>query len=317
MPLSEYSGRGKLYKPKLNTMKKLLLLLTILCIYGCSSKKEYTCIVKEHVYDLLGSSYSIKDREPKTILAINDSSAYVQSFQHFCICEAVHQKMVNQGFAKSNKPISFSVYDKEGTLITDYALSNMESIYDSIKQRTYSYINNDTNASVETNANAPKIDSAKIKELLPFFRINKDKFSPEGLTWYKPKDAPQYVNYNGIYCYFAKNTQGRPYSLRLKIQYEADDWLFIKTIYFSIGDKAYRYIPENVERDHGEGRIWEWSDQAFDSNIKEIIDALIIAPSAEIKFSGSQYYNIKKITNRQIKSIKQTIELYKAMGGKY
>lgn len=298
-------------------MKKLLLLLSVVCIYGCSPKKEYTCIVKERVYDLLGSSYSIEEREPETIFAINDSVAYVQSFQNFCIYEAVHQKMVNQGFTKSNKPISFSVYNKEGKLITDYALENMEPIYDSIRQRTLSYIDKDTNPSIGTNADTPKIDSAKIKELLPFFKISKDKFSPEGLTWYEPKDAPQYVNYNGIYCYFAKNTQGRPYNLRLKIQYAADEWLFIKTIYFAIGDKAYRYIPDNVETDNGNGRIWEWSDQTFNPNIKEIIDALITVPSAEMKLNGSQYYNIKKITNKQIQSIKRTIDLYKAMGGKY
>lgn len=297
-------------------MKKLLLLMSILGIVGCSPKKEYTCIVSDRVYDILGSSYSIEEREPEKIIAINDSAAYAQSFQYFCICEAVYQKMANNGFDKSNKPISFFVYDKEGNLITDYGLSNMEPIYDSIRRKVYS-LNGGADTHIGENSSVPKIDSTKIKEMLPYFEIKKDKFSPEGLTWYKPKDAPKYINSNGIYCYFAKDSKGRPYNLRLKIQYESDEWLFIETIYFSIGDKAYRYIPDDVERDHRDGRIWEWTDEAFNSSIKEFIDALIASSSAEMKINGSQYYDIKEITNKQIQSIKRTVDLYIAMGGEY
>lgn len=42
MPLSEYSGGGKLYKPKLNTMKKLLLTTIVLCAaYVAMAKQPY------------------------------------------------------------------------------------------------------------------------------------------------------------------------------------------------------------------------------------------------------------------------------------
>jgi hypothetical protein len=46
------------------------------------------------------------------------------------------------------------------------------------------------------------LNSVKIKELLPYFRVKKDEFDPDGGTWYEPKSAPNYTNRNGIYLYF-------------------------------------------------------------------------------------------------------------------
>lgn len=163
----------------------------------------------------------------------------------------------------------------------------------------------------------PAIDSAKLSELLPYFDVERDKFSPAGRTWYKPKSRPKYVDQNGIYCYFSKDGDGRPDNLRLKIQYEATEWLFIQRIYFSVGDRAYSYTPGKVEHDNAAGYIWEWTDEPVDNVLKTIINALSEQSSAEMKLSGRHYYSIKPITTKQIESIKRTVELYSAMGGKY
>ena len=161
------------------------------------------------------------------------------------------------------------------------------------------------------------VDSAKIKELLPFFKVKKDEFDPNGKIIYTPKSAPKYINRNGIYCYFIVN-DGNPGPLRFVVQYYADDWLFFKKIQFSIDDSAYEFVPLNTETDNGDGgKIWEWFDESLTPTDQDLIYALSNAKSAKMKFIGKQYYDIKVINKAQITDIKRTLDLYHAMGGSY
>src|SRR5206468_2003478 len=50
----------------------------------------------------------------------------------------------------------------------------------------------------------------------------------EKITWYKHRSSPAYVNSRtGIYLYIGKPDLGEPW-LRMVVQYNADDWLFIE-----------------------------------------------------------------------------------------
>ena len=159
-----------------------------------------------------------------------------------------------------------------------------------------------------------KAESAQsIKELKPFFDFKKDDFSSSDKQWVTPKDAPKYVNRNGIYCYFQVN-DGKANNFRLKIQYAADDWLFIKYYIFSIDDMVFEYRPDNIETDH-DSSIWEWADNQVTAIDNSLINALAMAKKAKIKFEGRQYYKVKEITPAQLKSIQRTLKLYRAMGG--
>src|SRR4051794_14289602 len=60
----------------------------------------------------------------------------------------------------------------------------------------------DTVSSIKSTSD-PKVDASRIKELMKFVSEKKDDFKQ--ISWIKPKDAPNYVNYNGIYCYFSKD----------------------------------------------------------------------------------------------------------------
>jgi len=108
-----------------------------------------------------------------------------------------------------------------------------------------------------------------------------------------------------------------PSNLRFRIQYYAEDWLFFSKVQFSIDDKAYEFVPQNIETDNGSGNIWEWFDEGVTSYEKELIYALANAKNAKMKFIGRQYYDIKTISQQQIIDIKRVLELYNALGGKY
>lgn len=165
--------------------------------------------------------------------------------------------------------------------------------------------------------NMPIVDSLKIKELSHLFKFEKDKFSVNKVTWVLPKTAPKYVNRNGMFCYFSKAEDGTM-DFRLRIQYYADEWLFIKRCHFAINGIAYEYIPDRVDTDNGDGKIWEWIDVSVTSpNLKNIIGAISIAETAQIKFIGRQYSEVKNITKKERESINNTIQLFEAMGGTF
>lgn len=152
--------------------------------------------------------------------------------------------------------------------------------------------------------------------LIKNFNISKDEFSSDNLIWYTPKSAPKFINQNAIYCYFSTKN-GRPKALIFKIQYYAEDWLFFEKIQFAIDEQAYEYIPSKTERDNGGGYIWEWSEEAVTESDKELINALANAKQAKMKFIGHQYAKVRNITKNQIDAIRQTVDLFIAMGGQY
>lgn len=154
------------------------------------------------------------------------------------------------------------------------------------------------------------IDSVKIKELKHLFKHKKDEFSEDKTEWITPIDAAKYRNQNGLYCYFSES------NLRFVLQYHSDDWLFIRNCQFLIDDKPYNFTPEGMKRDNDETGITEWFDVNVnnDNGATQIVKALAVAKSAKVRLNGDNYYHVTNFTPKQLKSIKTTLEYYKALG---
>lgn len=306
-------------------MKKLLILVLLTSFFtSCEQSKKYEYVEIGLKNSLFGGTER-DEKDPVTIQAKNDSIAYLEAYQKFCISEKLSQDMIEVVGSSSTTPTDFKLLDEQGKnialLINFYKIDSLKNmvrtkIFDksnSLKE----IIENSKQKEIEDFKNNAKIDSAKIKELNKFFTSKTDEFDPNALVWHKPKSAPKYTNQNGIYCYFQSNN-GMPINLRLRMQYHADDWLFIKKVQFSIDKKAFEFIPRNTETDSGNGgRIWEWFDEDMGKSHTELLDALANAKSAKMKLIGRQYYKTKTITNDQIRDIKRSLDLYKAMGGTY
>ncbi len=163
------------------------------------------------------------------------------------------------------------------------------------------------------------INSIIIAEKESLFEKKTDEFSDN--TWVFPKTRPKYRDRNGAYCYFATK-DGKPENLRFVFQYYADDWLFIKNMIFNFDGENVRIIPDDMETDCGNGgMIWEWCDNHVYGGSEEyvineaFIKKFLTAKEVKVKLNGSQYYNERKLTSEQIKSIKDTYEYYIALGG--
>jgi hypothetical protein len=137
------------------------------------------------------------------------------------------------------------------------------------------------------------------------------------VTWYRDKTSPQYTNYNGFYAYIGKAEGNRPW-LNLSIQYAAADWLFIKKYTIKVDGQTYTITEDSygeIKRDNGSGGIWEWLDRKVGYAEYEIIKAVAYGKDVKIRFSGTDYYEDKIITDQQKTALRNVLDAYEALGG--
>lgn len=308
----------------MNLRLSTIVLLVSLIFAECSQPQIKSYSYVEVVADQsLSGSIENKEKEPKEIKADSDTAAYLQAYQNFCISLKVCKDMKQSLGTVFTTPLKFKLLDDKGKDITGIDFADRPKREKEIEKLIFSMDNSiqqsmDKNHAEKVNdfKAAAVIDSVKAKELSKYFRQKKDEFAKGNTIWYEPKSAPQYANRNGIYCYF-QTVDGIPQNLRFKFQYYADEWLFFSRLQFAVDGNAFEYIPNNTETDNADGKIWEWFDQPITEADKELITALANAKSAKVKLIGRQYYDTKNLSKEQITSIKQTIDLYTALGGKF
>lgn len=185
-----------------------LLFLAIL-FFLTSCDKSYKYVEKVSEESIFGGT-DIKEKDETIIKAKNDSTAYLEAFKKFCISVKVNKDMAQSMGITYSTPLSFKLLNDKGEDITNTTFfaskaqreKEIEEQIFSMRNTIQDAVDNNQKEKEEEFKQTAKIDSAKIKELKPFFKIKKDEFSTTGKTWYKPKSAPNYTNQNGLYCYF-------------------------------------------------------------------------------------------------------------------
>lgn len=157
-----------------------------------------------------------------------------------------------------------------------------------------------------------KVDSVTVNQLKRYFTVTTDEF--DGRTWWKPKTAAKFVNRNSLYFYF-EETSGTVSNFRIRFQYYADDWLFIEKVTFLVDDNVFTYRPDKVDRDNGDGFIWEWFDEYLIPARQFFLEAIENAKVVKMKIQGQQYDKVKTVSPAELLSLKQSISIYKAKGG--
>jgi hypothetical protein len=138
----------------------------------------------------------------------------------------------------------------------------------------------------------------------------------KGITWYYDKGTPQYTNYNSFHLYMGKEKTGQPW-LRFRIQYTADDWLFIQSYVIKTDNDSYTISTSygEVETDHGSGDIWEWYDVPMDNSLYNIVQDVIKSKSVKVRHNGKQYYKDRTITQKEKQGLQNMLDAYEALGG--
>ena len=283
--------------------KILLLMLMAISMVSCSKLKTYTYTFNS--IDRWG------DEKPKTevIKAMSDSLAFIDAYERRFISESVfYDMLVLLKDTASFSILDFSLTDDDGRDVLSIPFANRDSILKSMYDEMV------MPSKVKYESMLAEMENSRVKadKLKPYFSFRKDEFG--GQVWVEPKDAPKHVNVNGVFCYFML-VDGKPSNLRFRIQYRADDWLFIQSYKFLIDGNTYDYVPNKVERDN-DTYIWEWSDSPVTILSESLLKSLSNANTVKIRFVGRQYHKDKDITDKQIASIKRTLEYFYALGGK-
>jgi len=156
--------------------------------------------------------------------------------------------------------------------------------------------------------------SPEYKAALAQMRISKDEV--KGTSWYYDKSSPKYLNANGFFLYIGTGKGYTP-SLRLKIQYYGDDWLFIKSYFFNVDGKTKSIDPGygDIETDY-DSKVWEWFDTAPNKSEVKLIKLIIKSKKAVMRLEGSKYYKDVVISATQKKAMQNVLTVYEGLGGK-
>lgn len=138
----------------------------------------------------------------------------------------------------------------------------------------------------------------------------------KGITWYYDKGTPQYTNYNSFHLYMGKEKTGKPW-LRFRIQYTAEDWLFIQSYVIKTDNDSYTISTSygEVETDNGSGDIWEWYDVPIDNRLYNIVKDVIRSKSVKLRHNGKQYYKDRTISEKEKQGLQNILDAYEALGG--
>jgi len=141
-------------------------------------------------------------------------------------------------------------------------------------------------------------------------RRKRDKL--EHVTFYYDRSSPEYTNANGFFCYIGKNdSSGQPW-LRLRVQYYADDWLFIEGFSVYADGRKIDGRLARWERDH-DTDIWEWMDEQMTPSDIQMIKAIVASKEATLRLSGRQYRKDVPITAKQKQAMRNVLDAYKLM----
>ncbi len=152
-------------------------------------------------------------------------------------------------------------------------------------------------------------EKKRLATALANMRSSYDKVAK--ITFYNDKSTPNYLNYNSFHFYIGKKDSGDPW-LVLKIQYTADDWLFIDKYIISTDKGNFEITPAygEVKRDNGYGDIWEWYDDVNGDKYVNIAQAIIASKKPIIRYSGKDYFKDRTITEREKKALKNVLDAF-------
>lgn len=175
---------------------------------------------------------------------------------------------------------------------------------------------------VETTVSAPSTAPATTVPLfskkqykLALSRTNIKNDAVEGISWYRAKSSPAYVNRNGFFLYIGKEN-GKDAYLRFRIQYFGSDWLFINSYIINVDGIKYEIQADSGDfnRDN-DSDVWEWYDVTPTSENIAMLRAISKSKNTIVRMVGDQYHKDVVITLTQKQALKTMFTVFMSLGG--
>lgn len=140
-----------------------------------------------------------------------------------------------------------------------------------------------------------------------------------GATFYTPKGVSMANDANEVFFCFESDGSRATSRLHLRVQYYADDPLYYNDILFTIDGFDYKFHPSKPSRGKMGARMyWEQSEDALVSQHKDLVYALSHCHWVRMSLRGADGMNhVKMLSKAQLEAFTNTLELYRAMGGKF
>ena len=156
-------------------------------------------------------------------------------------------------------------------------------------------------------------EKARLAAATKNMRTNTDDV--RGITFYKDITTTQYNDVKSLHLYIGKN-ETRTW-LRFRIQYTADDWLFIDNFVIKADDQRFDMpsVSSLMQRDNAAGAIWEWYDGSVRASDMAMLKAIIACKSTTLRYNGKQYYSDSAITAAEKQALQNVLDAFVALGG--
>lgn len=167
---------------------------------------------------------------------------------------------------------------------------------------------------VEEKRVAEEERNKRVEVLLINFEVIEDKVS--GTKAYMHKNIPYKRRLTGLQTGIMHDVQSDYLYIRRIIQYKGDDWLFIKS--FDVYTDGMKHAEEVAEfkRDHSGGTVYEWHEKNVRNSDYDMLNFIMFSRDATIRFHGENYRRDHTILEKEKVALKETFELFEALGGK-
>ena len=160
-----------------------------------------------------------------------------------------------------------------------------------------------------------KVEPVSLRDVyLNALRQEKDEVTDDAS--YKHHDTTKFVNNQSeFYCYFTSTKSAKP-KLRLNIQYVANEWLFIRRIIIKADDKTFTLDGlglRDIERDNGDGKVWEWHDRPVGIKEREMLNAVANAKRVILRCEGEQYQKDRELSDAEKRRVFTVLIAYRIM----
>lgn len=292
----------------------VVVFLTLVCVvqYGCVNSQEHNEL-KEKYLKVVEENEQLNSRISELESIVDDlrngaARLYGLGKENF------DNKRYDDAFSNFQNLLAKHPESTEATKAKRY-ITKIESI----KKKAKAEADRKEKARQAEALRKQKAKEARIKKSLAAMRIKKDKV--ENITWYTPYKSLEYHSYAKIYggteapiSLYIGVRDGNPW-LRLKLYYEASDWLFVKQAIAYVDGQKWPLRIGRFERDNGSGDIWEWLDVSPNESDLSIVKKIITSKEAIIRFYGDQYYGDRTVKVRHKKALQEALDAYTLLNG--
>jgi hypothetical protein len=155
-------------------------------------------------------------------------------------------------------------------------------------------------------------EAQQAKSLLDELRVKRDDI--EGITWYSPEPRDSYKT--DVYLYIGQKQVGQP-SLRWKIRYFGDGWLFIRRYRIKIDEaEAATLLPTKSLKHEtgGDGSVWEIFDEAADQHA-HLLNQMLAGNIVYLRMDGTEGHNDIELGAEQLQRMRDVLLVYRYLGG--